>query len=501
MMGDDGEKFGAWPTTWAHCWGEGDWVERFFTALEANADWLTTVTPSGWLAGHPPIGRVYVPTGSYAEMGEWALPPDEAAAFADAVHAAKAGHRPELRWLRGASWRNYQVKYREVNDLHKQMLRVSAKVEAMAAGPARDRALEHLYQGQSNDCYWHGLFGGVYISHMRLATHEHLIAAEDLADRAAGALDAAETLDLDLDGADEVRLATAGQVVTVDLDDGAGIGDWDVRAARHAVTAVLRRRPEAYHAKITDDGDDEGTEVGEGAAAASIHDGVRAKEAHLADHLVYDTHERRSGLVRLLPADATADDWANARTADLADTVDGAFEVVGLAPGRLVVRRETAVAGDGRVRVTKSLTLGGGRLDPSLTVEVEVENVGDAPIDARLGLEWTTTMLGGGGNPAAWWEVAGERGPHDSTGSAEAVATLAQGNSFIGISIGTAVSVPATAWWAPVETISNSEGGVERAYQGSGLLLSWPLSIAPGERRSISVANTVTVERDRADEA
>ena len=145
-----------------------------------------------------------------------------------------------------------------MNDLHKQMLRVSAKVEAMAAGPGRDRAIDHLYQGQSNDCYWHGLFGGVYISHMRLATHEHLIAAEDLADRAAGALDAAETLDLDLDGADEVRLATAGQVVTVDLDDGAGIGDWDVRAARHAVTAVLRRRPEAYHAKITEDGDDDG---------------------------------------------------------------------------------------------------------------------------------------------------------------------------------------------------------------------------------------------------
>ena len=241
--------------------------------------------------------------------------------------------------------------------------------------------------------------------------------------------------------------------------------------------------------------------MGEGAAAASIHDGVRAKEAHLADHLVYDTHERRSGLVRLLPADVTADDWANARTADLADTVDGAFEVVELASGRLVVRRETAVAGDGRVRVTKSIALGGGRLDPSLTVDVVVENVGETPIDARLGIEWTTTMLGGGGNPAAWWEVAGERGGHDGAGSAEAVTTLAQGNTFIGISIETTVSEPATAWWAPVETISNSEGGVERAYQGSGLLLSWPLAIAPGERWSVSVANAVTVERDRADEA
>ncbi len=60
-MGDDGEKFGAWPTTWDHCWGTRRWVDRFFEALEENADWLTTITPSDWLAAHPPIGRVYVP--------------------------------------------------------------------------------------------------------------------------------------------------------------------------------------------------------------------------------------------------------------------------------------------------------------------------------------------------------------------------------------------------------------------------------------------------------
>ncbi|MFL5681243.1 MAG: alpha-amylase, partial [Chloroflexota bacterium] len=88
MMGDDGEKFGAWPTTYEHCWGSGRWVDRFFEALEANASWLTTVTPSEWLEREPPIVRVYVPTSSYAAMGEWALPPDEAVQFATAVHDA-----------------------------------------------------------------------------------------------------------------------------------------------------------------------------------------------------------------------------------------------------------------------------------------------------------------------------------------------------------------------------------------------------------------------------
>ena len=147
---------------------------------------------------------------------------------------------------------------------------------------------------------------------MRLATYEHLIAAEDLADAAAGALDAAERLDLDMDGFDEVRLADAGQVVTIDLDEGAGIGGWDIRAAQHAVNAVMRRRPEAYHetlraheakqaeadaiaAVAAGDGD------GASSAPASIHDAVRVKEAGLADRLRYDDHERRSG-ARPVPA-------------------------------------------------------------------------------------------------------------------------------------------------------------------------------------------------------
>ena len=92
MMGDDGEKFGAWPTTWEHCWGEGRWVERFFEALEANADWLTTTTPSAWLARPPrrSAGSTSRP-GSYAEMGEWALPADESLVFADVLHRGAGG--------------------------------------------------------------------------------------------------------------------------------------------------------------------------------------------------------------------------------------------------------------------------------------------------------------------------------------------------------------------------------------------------------------------------
>ena len=186
-MGDDGEKFGAWPTTWEHCWGKGRWVERFFERARGQRR-LADDRPPERLAREQ-RARSAASTSRPARTPRWASGrsrPTRAASSRRRCSGARDAKSPEVRWLRGAFWRNFQVKYREINDLHKQMLRTSAKVEAMAPGPARDAALDHLYRGQSNDCYWHGLFGGIYIAHMRAATLAHLIAAEDLADAAAG---------------------------------------------------------------------------------------------------------------------------------------------------------------------------------------------------------------------------------------------------------------------------------------------------------------------------
>jgi 4-alpha-glucanotransferase len=510
MMGDDGEKFGAWPTTWERCWGSGRWVDRFFEALEANADWLQTVTPSAWLEREAPIGRVYVPTGSYSEMGVWALPPEESVVFRKVFDRAQAEGRPEARWLRGAFWRNFQVRYREINDLHKQMLRTSAKVAAMLPGPERDRAVDHLYRGQSNDCYWHGLFGGVYLSHMRLATFEHLIAAEDAADTAAGTTGAAELRDLDMDGRDEVLLADEGQVITVDLDEGAGIGSWDVRAVRHAVTAVMRRRPEAYHEKLralAKQDREPSSQLGMGASQRtpvleSIHEIVRSKEGDLASRLHYDQYERRSGLVHLYEPDVRPADVATADAIELGDFVDGAFGVDELDVGRLRVSRDGWIRSPGSderlaIHVEKVLTLGGDRLHPSLDLDMVVENGSAGSINARLGIEFATTMLGGGGNPAAWWEAPDGRSAHDSSGEVSNVTSMRQGNDDIGLSIATTVSPAADAWWSPIETVSNSESGFERVYQGSCLVLSWRIRLDPGERRSFGIHHAVEASRDR----
>ena len=482
-MGDDGEKFGAWPGTYEHCWGQGGWVDECFGAFEKNAAWLTTVTPSEWLAAQAPIGRIYVPTSSYVEMTQWALPPDEANRFHDALAEAERRRSPAARFLKGAMWRNFQARYREINDLHKQMLDASAAVDAMPSGPARVTALDHLYRGQSNDCYWHGLFGGIYIVHMRMATLHHLIAAADLA---AGDRALAGTADYDLDGIDEVRVGTVGQTALVDVAEGGGVGAWDLRATRVALASVLRRRPEAYHAQLRafENAKARG-EKAEGRTLTSIHDTLLVKEEGLSRLLVYDDYERRSGLVRLTLGGGEVGDFHR-----------GAWQVERTAESEVVLSRTA-----GGLAVVKTLALAGDRLAPTLRLSVEV-TAGAQAVGGTLALEWNLNLSGGGANPAAYYRWGDTEVRHDGAGTLRPTdPELSFGNTYDGVHIVVRADPPAERQWYAVETVSNSEAGFERVYQGSCLTFRWPLRLAAAKSAHFSAEFRVHQSRDwRAEE-
>ncbi|MFI5226059.1 MAG: alpha-amylase/4-alpha-glucanotransferase domain-containing protein [Candidatus Limnocylindrales bacterium] len=523
-MGDDGEKFGSWPGTHSHCWGDDGrtgWVDRFFDAVGAERRWLELVTPTEWLDREPPVGRVYLPTASYTEMGGWALPADEGAAFERALAEARDAGRPEARWLRGGFWRAFQVKYREVNDLHKQMLRASAAVAAMPDGPDREAARRELFRGQGNDCYWHGVFGGIYIAHMRLATYEHLIAAEDIADTAArpagGSPDGVVAMDTDFDGRDEIVVKSPGQVVVIDPAEGAGIGSWDVRAVRHALTAVMRRRPESYHRALIEHesmsaamesvaaavaaghGHGPASEPGPVEAPATIHETVRTTEPSLAARIHYDRYERRSGLVHLFAPGTTREAYAAAEAEERGDAHTGTYTTEEMSERAVRLVRDVALGGDQVVRVEKRFTFDGDRRDPHLGLEVTVENRSDAAIAFDLGVEWALMLLGGGANPDAYYEIDGSLSPHDGKGDHAAAGRVVSGNRYIGLEVTTTVEPAATAWWSPIETISNSEAGFERTYQGSALVFVWPTTLGADEGTTVRVDQHVATDRDRSE--
>src|SRR5260370_41415677 len=179
VMGDDGEKFGSWPGNHEHCWGHdgrSGWIEEFLNALEQNSSWLHTTPLGEYARDHVAIGRVYIPTSSYIEMTEWALPPRKSYTFGQLLHKLQEAHDQELlQFMRGGFWRNFLVRYPEVNNQHKKMLRVHDAVYAAVASEVL--GLSSLWKSQSNDTYWHGLFGGIYIGHGRSSIYHHLIKA------------------------------------------------------------------------------------------------------------------------------------------------------------------------------------------------------------------------------------------------------------------------------------------------------------------------------------
>ena len=76
---------------------------------------------------------------------------------------------------------------------------------------------------------------------------------------------------------------------------------------------------------------------------------------------------------------------------------------------------------------------------------------------------------------------AGMGEPREQAG----VSSLRLGDEWLDLAVGVDVEPAATVWMHPVETVSLSEAGLERLYQGTCLLFRWPLELAAGGRLAL----------------
>lgn len=495
VMGDDGEKFGLWPGTHRLCWERG-WIESFFTALEAASDWLTVMPPGEWVKAQPPRGRIYLPTASYDEMTEWALPSHAAARLPALKHELEHQGRTDiLPFLRGGFWRHFMVKYPEINTLHKTMLRVSRRVWRMWPGPRRDAALDHLWQAQCNCPYWHGVFGGVYLGHIRSANYAHLIAAERIADASRGKRRWVEAhiADLDADGRPEILVRSDAQVLSIDPAEGGSVVTWDVRAAGVNLVNVMTRRAEGYHESLRQ-------AIARGEAVLyrpdeteSIHTTkVRVKEWGLERHLTVDWYRRSSFLDHFLAPGGTPGAFARGEIRELGDFVNQPYDATNEPAQGLPVseRRATGytavrLAREGHVwiggvhapvSVEKTLVIPAGR--DGLEVSYRVWNRSSMTLVADFAVEtnWgtmgpdATVMVG-----ADAFRVGGARQIPDA-----AAFTLRDEGWRLAVAASVASPHPPGLWVVPIEVVSASEAGFERTFQGASLVMVWPLRLAPG---------------------
>ncbi len=491
-MGDDCEKFGAWPGTHDHCYRNG-WLERFFTALEASREWLITTPPGEYLAEHAPLGRAALPAASYTELMEWVLPMPARRQLA-AIEQEFAGRPDVLRFLRGGIWRGFLCKYPEVNLLHKKMLRISRKLSGVRlrdAGPAPARkiaeARTHLLRAQCNDAYWHGVFGGLYAPHLRTELWRELIRAESLLESLVprrGVKVRSERFDFDADGAEEVYLTAPKFAALIKPGDGATVAALDFRPTAVALINSLQRRPEPYHARLAEAADSKSRGI------ASIHDQVRVKEPGLDQRLRYDRWARHAFRLLLFPCGKTRIDYDAVRLEESATFAGGAYRVKESAGGRIVFDLDAPLdirgaAPSSSLSVVKELqiisTENGCQLRCGVRARMQ-ETSAASVLKFQAGLEIVLNLLAPN-EPDRYFEMSGkpnrQRRPLGWGGEATGPALQAVDewqNVAVGID---APGVPGF-WIAPIETVSESEEGFERVYQGSQILAVWPVELRPG---------------------
>ncbi|MDA8079368.1 MAG: DUF1926 domain-containing protein [Nitrospiraceae bacterium] len=467
-MADDGEKFGVWPNTYKHCY-EDLWLQDFFTAIE-HADWIETTTFSECRDRFQPLGRIYLPTASYREMGEWALPSEKGLEYEFALEELKkiVGEKAKAL-LRGSIWRSFLVKYPEANHLQKRMSLISGKAhEACRADAKKGRLiLEDLWKGQCNDAYWHGIFGGLYLPHLRSSLYRHLLRAEAAAASVLKGLPRVERFDFDCDGHDDIMVTTRhlGLVVT---EKGGCMTELSLYRQAVNVCDIISRRPEAYHAKIAQLPDDAH------AATRTIHDQMSVKEEGLSRYLVYDEYRRASLMDHFLPEGTGVGDLLRSEYEELGDFMDGVYELDLRRKRDAVVvslSREGRV-GQGGMRIEKSI-------ETSREPAVSIGYLLDGSYSGLFGVEMNLSFLG---SPHVLIRAGKKTMPARSMGVHEQVRRFGIEDGFLGLVMDFRFSEEISLWHYPVETVSLSEQGIERLYQGTAFLFVMPVALQ-GKRK------------------
>lgn len=444
VIADDTEKFGLWPGTHKWVYEEG-WLDSFFKKLEENIAWIETLTFNEHLLRSMPLGRIYLECGSYKEMNEWS----------------------------GGYFRNFLVKYPESNHLHKKMMYTSERIRRIAQDKKAPRgalaeATRHLYMSQCNDVYWHGVFGGLYYNHLRYAAYHNLLEAEIALDSYERGKEPIVITDFDKDGSDDIIVNTGSLGLLIDLDSGGTIAELDYKPARLNLINTLSRRPEPYHAKLKEP---QPAKQNPDGSPATIHEGLRFKENGLAEYLNYDWYRKVSLIDHFMPQDTSHEEFSKCSFKELGDFVDAPYAAKikthnknKAASNIIELSREGGLRDDELqpVSLVKMIELSE---EPRLVIKYAIKNTSGKLLKALFGSEFNFSL----------------KDPHfNQVGSVAGVKRIDINDQWFGTRIDLTFDKPAGLFYFPVETVSESESGIERTYQELSFLFNWGLELSPG---------------------
>ena len=495
IMADDGEKFGLWPGTHETVF-TNNWLRKFFKALEENSDWIKTRTFSEFYDNHPPEGRIYLPTASYFEMSEWSLPWEAGEKFADLVQEFEDQDRLEevKPFIKGGIWRNFLFKYDESNWMQKKVLYLSKRFHGIKKSGLSNiqrrnlkEARNHLWRGMCNCAYWHGIFGGLYLPHLRHAIYGELIRCEEILNDIENISERIpfgkdfhfEIIDFDADGENEVLITNKNIHVAFAPHRGAILEEFSLLDKGFNLLNTVKRYKEAYHRKVINAESEQSVE-----SVGSIHDIVTSKEKGLDRYLKYDSYPRKSLVDHIINSSVTLDQFRNGEYYEDSDFINGRynFKVDRISKG-VTFSRDGWVNWQ-RFSIKKEFKI----TESSLFIIYKLMNLGDKKITFRFGPELNFAMLSG--NSPDRYYVAKDRKLENTSLSSIGVESNLESLSVIdeydGIKVTIKTKRPAEFWRFPVETVSLSESGFERVYQSSVVIPWTDMILQPQEEATLS---------------
>jgi alpha-amylase len=436
-LGDDGEKFGIWPNTSKWVYTDG-WLEKFFSLLEKE-EIIQTIRPAEYIDTHPAWGKVYLPSASYKEMQEWS----------------------------GGFFRNFLRKYYESDHLHKKMLFISNKIEDWRGDEELKRkAKKELYAAQSNCAYWHGIFGGLYLPHLRAAVHKNLLSAENIVDKNRYKKEVIwqeiEEYDYNRDRYLEIIYNSDSLNLFILPHQGGNIAELSLKKDYYlCVTDVISRYKEPYHDKVKDITTSSLQEV------KSIHELSLKKEEDLKDYLIYDKDLPRFSLKdRFFKPNISPEDLYLQNFEELGDFTKGKYswksEII---EDTAIIRlwRKGRVENKEELNLTKELYLKPGSLAVEFHYTLKLLSKGE--IDAIFAVEFNFNidLIP---KPVVYKDEVSLSFPFLPQRSAE----TPNSKEIIKPYVEFHFSDKASLFVYPIFSVSSSESGFERLYQGASIL-------------------------------
>ncbi|BBF64573.1 DUF1926 domain-containing protein [Acidithiobacillus sp. 'AMD consortium'] len=454
---DDIEKFGLWPETYSWVYEKG-WLEQFLRGV-LDSSHIQPMHYRDYLAVNRPRGVIYLPTVSYSEMNEWTLAPKAARCYAAFLEQEKTAGRLDNRkaFIRGGIWKNFLTRYPESNWMHKRMLQLSRRFHALP-GRQQSKALRaDLHEAQANDAYWHGLFGGIYLPHLRRAVFNAIVRLEAGLDQLQPRPEL-ERMDLDMDGSDELLYHNHALQIIIRPESGAAVTEWDCYGLQHNLGDTLARRDEAYYDKIRN-GAVSPKHTGEGITSA--HDRVAFKAEIGPDDLTPDASPCHS-----------FQDWLD----------DDAVSY-----GEHSLQQSPHFSGGvaDAWAVSKRYTL----TDNRLTVNYRVESARKGAESHRFSTRLFLAMPSCDGPAGQFFANGRSQGGFGSPIEGEATSEIVLEDAVMGGKIVLRFHPPVRWQGAPHLTVSQSEAGFEKIMQALRLDLEWPVQM--GKAHVIEVQTEV----------